>query len=451
MTDRGLSDLPALERLGDDVAAAAQRAEAADGAARRGRRGAYLRRQYAARRGRDGDDAQQYAAQSGSGDADPRQHAARRVRSWRRLSPRVAGLAALVVLSAAAASASATLLALRGAVIPAPRATPLEQTPAPGTGRLAGFSVADPRPGEPRWTMRLATSRTGLLCSTVGQLVGGQFGIVGLDGRFRRLSPEAADACSIVRAGATSLAGARVFDAARPADLRTVVSGVAGDRLRAVSLDAAGRTRRVAVHNGGTFLAVLAGLPEDLAIVVRLRFAGGRVERHPFGVAPLVLPDPDGGRAWRISSGVVSGDPRVCVTLAPARQRRNPPVSPAACGKLGEPRRGAFFAIRRMTPGTGSRRPAFPFGEGAWRNTPARTIVWGVTGSDVASVDVRGPRGAARTGTLYRPNGAFAYMFGPRVRRDQVVVTVRFRDGRTLVRRASTGLLPPPGIGGKRP
>ena len=447
MTDRGLSDLPALERLGDDVAAAAHRAAAADGAGRRGRRSPHVRRQ-APRRDRPGAQGRQYAGPRGRLAARVAQYAARRRdlgRSWRRLSPRVAALAGLVVLSAAAASASATLLALRGAVIPVPRATPPEQTPAPGTSRLAGFSVADPRPGEPRWTMRLATSRTGLLCSTIGQLVGGEFGIVGLDGRFRRLSPDAADACSIVRAGATSLAGARVFDASRPADVRTVVSGVAGDRLRAVTIDVAGRTRSVPVHKGGTFLAALAGLPEDLAIVVRLRFAGGRVERHPFGVAPLVLPDPDGGRAWRISSGVVSGDPRACVTLTPARQRRNPPVSPAACGKLAEPRRGVFFAVRRVTPGSGG-RPVSPFGEGAWRDTPPRLIVWGVAGADVASVDVRGPRGAARTGTFFRPNGAFAYMFGPRVRRGQVVVTVRFRDGRTLVRRASTGLLPPPGV-----
>jgi hypothetical protein len=301
--------------------------------------------------------------------------------------------------------------------------------------------------------MRLATSRTGLLCSTAGQLVGGEFGIVGLDDRFRRLSPDAADACSIVRTGAASLVGARVFDARRAADIRTVVSGVGGERLRAVTIEAAGRARAVPVHEGGTFMAVLAGLPEDLAIVVRLRFAGGHIERHPFGVAPMVLPDPNGGRAWRISSGVVSGDPRVCVTLGPARQRRNPPISPAACGRLGDARRqtGVFFAVRRLTPGSGGATMSSPFGEGDWRNTAPRTIVWGSAGRDVASIAVRAPRGARHTGTFFRPNGAFAYMFGPRVRPGQVLVTVRFRDGRTLVRRASTNLLPPPGFGGTGP
>ena len=418
MIDRDPHDLPVLDRLGDSVSAAARRAQAADSAASRG---------WGRGRGRE------------------------HRRLMRRLPPRAFGLAGLIVLAAAAASASATLLALRGAVIPVPRATPLEQTPAPGSARLAGFSVADPRPGEPRWTMRLATSRTGLLCSTAGQLVGGEFGIVGLDGRFRRLSPEAADACSIVRTGAASLVGARVFDAPRRADVRTVVSGVGGEQLRAVTLEAAGRPRAVRVHEGGTFMAVLAGLPEDLAIGVRLRFAGGHVERHPFGVAPLVLPDPAGGRAWRISSGLVSGDPRICVTLSPARQRRNAPISPAACGRLGDDarrRRGVFFAVRRVTPGTGGTSGlATPFGGGVWRNTPPRTIVWGAAGSDVASIDARGPRGAARTGTFFRPNGSFAYMFGPHVRPEQVVVSVRFRDGRTLVRRASTNLLPPPPFG----
>lgn len=411
MSEHDFRDLPVLERLGESVSTAAQQADAAG--MRRGRR----------RPGRSG---------------------SRRLA--RRLPPRVLALASLLVLSAGAASAAATLLVLRGSVIPAPRATPPEQTPAPGTARLTGFTVADPRSGSTRWTMRLATSRTGLLCSTAGQLVGGEFGLVGLDGRFRRLSGEAADACSIVRTNASSLVGARVFDAGRPGDVRTVVSGVAGDRLRAVTVAAGGRTRRVAVHTGGTFLAVFAGLPEDLGLDVRLRFADGHAERHPFGIAPLVLPDPDGGRAWRIQNGMVGGDTRTCVTLRAARQRRDAPSSPAACGRLGDGRRqrGVFFAIRRLTPGT---KPSFasPFG-GWWRSTPPRLLVWGAAGKDVASITVRGPRGARRTGTFFRPNGAFAHMFGPDVRPGEVTVTVRFRDGRTLVRDSSTGIVPTPGL-----
>ncbi len=423
MSDGEFRDLPVLERLGESVASAAERAEAAGAGPLRAR----LRPGRAGRGGRGG-------------------RAGGSRRFARRLPPRALALAALLVLPVSAASAAATLLVLRGSVIPAPRATAPEQTPAPGTGRLAGFSVADPRGDSTRWTMRLATSRTGLLCSTVGQLAGGELGIVGLDGRWRRLSPEAADACSIVRPNASSLVGARIFDARRQAGVRTIVSGVAGERLRGVTVTAAGSTRRVAVHAGGTFLAVLAGLPEDLGLDVRLRFADGHVERHPFGIAPLVLPDPDGGRAWRVEQGVLSGASTACVSLRLARQRLNPASSPGACGRLGDGRRrrGVFFAIRRLTPGMKASFDS-PFG-GAWRATPPRLLVWGAAGEDVASITVRGPRGARRTGSFYRPNGAFAYMFGPRVRPDQVTVTVRFRDGRTLVRRRSTGLVPIPGF-----
>jgi hypothetical protein len=413
MSDGDFPDLPVLERLGDSVASAAQRAEAGTGGVRRG--------------------------------LPLRRRGSRRL--VRRVPPRVLALAALLVLSTTAAAAAATLLVLRGSVIPAPRATPPEQTPAPGTGRLAGFVVADPRDATTRWTMRLATSRTGLLCSTVGQLVGGEFGIVGLDRRFRTLSPEAADACSLVRTNASSLVGARIFDASRHADVRTVVSGVAGQHLRGVTVAAAGRTQRVAVHAGGTFMAVFAGLPEDLGLDVRLRFADGHLERHPFGIAPMVLPDPAGGRAWRVESGVLGGRPTICISLRAARQRLNAPSSPGACGSLGDnPRRrlGVFFAVRRLEPGMKASYDS-PFG-GVWRATPPRLLVWGAAGTDVASITVRGPRGERRTGSFFRPNGAFAYMFGPRVRSGQVTVTVRFRDGRTLVRDASTGIVPAPGV-----
>ncbi len=374
----------------------------------------------------------------------------RRPRRW---SPRVLAVAALLVLPTAAASGSATLLALRGSVIPAPRATPPEQTPAPGTSRLTDATAADPSRGRPRWALRLATSRTGLLCSTVGQQVGGRFGIVGLDGRFRALAPGVADACSLRREGAASLVGARVFDARRPGDVRTVVHGIGGGRLRAVEVEAAGTRRAVPVREGGAFVAALAGLPEDLGLRVRLRFAGGRREEHPFGVAPLVVPDPAGGRAWRVESAGIGGDPRHCIGLREARERPNPVLSPAVCGRLaGEGERsrgrGVFFGVRRVLPGTGG-VPVDPFGEGRWQGTPPRLLVLGAAGEDVTSVDVRGPRGAARTSTWYRPNGAFAFVFGPEVRLGEVTVVVRFRDGRRLVRRTSTNVLPPPSFGGR--
>jgi hypothetical protein len=77
--------------------------------------------------------------------------------------------AALLVLMAGSA-AGATLLALRGAVIPAPQAVQPEQTPAAGTARVSALRAQDPQPGLLPWTVRVARGETGLLCSTVGQV-----------------------------------------------------------------------------------------------------------------------------------------------------------------------------------------------------------------------------------------------------------------------------------------
>jgi hypothetical protein len=224
---------------------------------------------------------------------------------------------------------------------------------------------------------------------------------------------------------------------------------VAGDTLRAVTVQARGRARRVAVGAGGTFVAAYQGLPEDLALTVSLRFADGHVERHAFGTGPMVFADPAGGHAWRLQSTVMSGDDRTCISVVNARQRSTWVSSPAACGRLTIGRRapkGLFFAVRRLVPGTGG-LPANPFGEGRWNTTPPRLLVWGAAGSDVASVDVEGPSGVPVSHTWYRPNGAFAFMLGPHVRPRDIRVVVRFRDGRRLERRGSFGTVSPPMFG----
>jgi hypothetical protein len=376
-------------------------------------------------------------------------HRARR-RWWRpRVSGRALAVAIAIAVPAAGASAAGTLLVLRGDVIPAPRATAPEQTPQPGSGRLAAVRAADPAAARPPWALRLATSKTGLVCSTVGQVVDGRFGIVGLDGRFRPLAEGVVDSCSVRRTDAASLVGARVFAADRDAEVRTVVSGVAGDALRAVTVQARGATRHVAVGAGGTFVAAYAGLPEDLALVVALRFADGHVERHGFGVGPMVFADPAGGHAWRLQSGGIGGDDRTCITVVNARQRSTAVSSPAACGRLAVGRRaprGLFYAVRRLRPGTGG-LPVTPFGAGRWGRTPARLLVWGAAGADVAAIDVRGPAGAPVAHTWFRPNGAFAFMFGPHVRPGDVRVTVKLRDGRTVRRRDAYNLVAPPTFG----
>src|SRR5258706_87675 len=65
---------------------------------------------------------------------------------------------------------------------------------------------------------------------------------------------------------------------------------------------AGGVRRDVPVSPGGVFVTALRGSPEDLGIRVALSFADGHVERHPFGVSDSVVPDPTGGRAWRVEA-----------------------------------------------------------------------------------------------------------------------------------------------------
>ncbi len=69
------------------------------------------------------------------------------------------------------------------------------QTPVPGTTRIAAARAADPAGGPP-WALRIARSTDGQVCSTIGQVRRGVFGIVGLDGVFRRIPPGITDACA---------------------------------------------------------------------------------------------------------------------------------------------------------------------------------------------------------------------------------------------------------------
>jgi hypothetical protein len=395
--------------------------------------------------------------------------AGRRRRRWPALSvarPRSPGralvVAGLLVLLVAASSAAATLFVLRGSPIPAPspRDVPPEQTPVPASARLAPQRAADPGGGPP-WALRIARSRTGFLCSTVGQVVGGQFGLVGLDRRFRTLAAGIVDGCGQERHNAASLVGARVFDAHHGRDVRTVVNGVAGPQLRRVIVEAGGVRRDVPVSAGGVFVTALRGYPEDLGIRVALSFADGHVERHPFGVSDSVVPDPTGGRAWRVEAFQFGraiparcarpgrhhacpppgGPTEVCVRFRPARQTRNPPFSEAVCGRFADPRRrsGYFFGVRREVPG-----PAFVPGDfyaAGWKHHPPRTAVFGIAGEDVTRVDVDGPGG--RRHVVIAPGGAFVSVYGPDVRPADLAVRVTLRGGRVETHRGDTNLVTP--------
>ena len=90
-----------------------------------------------------------------------------------------------------------------------------------------------------------------------------RLGIVGLDGRFRALPQLGYDTCG----QAPLVVGARVFDAPRRADVRTVVSGVAGTGVTRVVVDGGGEQRTLELGPEGTFITVFAGYPEDVAPV----------------------------------------------------------------------------------------------------------------------------------------------------------------------------------------
>lgn len=365
-----------------------------------------------------------------------------------RLGLRHTGLAALLVVLVGAATAGATFAVLRASVIsgPAARDTPRDQLPLPASATVSELRASDPDPAAPPWTLRLARSSTGLLCTTTGQVDDGRFGLVGLDGRFRVYAPDVVDSCGARPPGAHApLVGARVFDADRHADVRTVVNGVGGALLLSATVIAHGRSSELPIGDGGTFVAALRGYPEDSALELVLRFDGGAVERHGFGRSEWAVLDPDGGAAWRASGMVGAGGRNVtCISFSPARGWWSPPRSPAVCGARtarGGVRDDYFFALRRIEPGP-RRRPFTSLIDpaGDWRDHPPRTALWGEAGRDVARLEIDGgPDG--RTTVTPTVGRTVLAVFGPEVHPAALTVRVVFTDGRVETRRGDTNLI----------
>jgi hypothetical protein len=363
----------------------------------------------------------------------------------RRVRPlRPALLAGLLFAVLAATAAAATFYVLRGSPIApfAAKDTVPEQRVEPGSSRVLDLRAPDPDAAAPPWALRIARSETGLLCGTVGQAHGGQFGIVGLDRRFRTLPEANADAC-----GAPPLLGTRVFDADDDADVRTVVNGVAGAELERVTIAVRGGPPEAVEHSPeGGFLRAFAGFPEDLQPVVVLRFADGRTRRLALADSPYVVPDPLGARAWKLASMVLGGGTRTvlhrgrryqvpersCVRFYTARFRKATSASsPALCGRsrygVSGPDRTLFYGARRVS---GHRSFADAIRQGDWNRHPPRTALWGTAGRDtVREIVVTGPAGLRRS---VRPegNGAFLVVLDPTVDPASLRVEVRFRDGR---------------------
>lgn len=356
-----------------------------------------------------------------------------------------------------AGAAAATLLALRGSVIPAPAKedVPPTQTPVPASSHVSPLRVADPDAGVPPWTLRIARSETGYTCSTVGQVRDGRFGLVGMDGRFRTMAEGVTDACGEEQRGArATLVGARVFEGRRPEDVRTVVSGVAGAGLRSAVVESRDGQRMLPLHRGA-FLGVLRGYPENLGVQVVLRFADGHREVEPLGRAPGVVLDPEGGNAWKTRGFSVSGDGRDCTAFGWARQRGDAPQSPAVCGRIryrsGPSRRspprsaGLYFAIRRLADPARAivRAPrGFGFYTGRWRGMAPRTAVWGAVGNDVRRVVVLAPDGEHAADVPM--GGSFVVVLPGSIAADRVRVRVDWSDGRSRTFDGDQGVEPRP-------
>lgn len=410
-------DLPILDELGDDLETAFLREERHD--AEEGRRRAAGRRLLRTAPAR---------VWQGRG----------RSRLARRSTPSIV-LAALLALLAAATAATATALVLRAGVVavPDPGVVPPELTPERGTARVAAPRSADPA-GGPLWAVRVSRSQAGLVCATVGQVRERTFGLVGMDGRFRRLPTVLVDGCGQAGPGAASLVGARVVAAEEPAAVRTIVYGVGGAGLAAATLVSTQGRENLPLSDQGAFVAALPGYPEDRAIRLRLRFAGGRTERHDLGVSPGVSPDPRGGQAWSAERFVL-GTRLVCANFFTARRTPDGGVQgPSACARR-EGERDWFADARRLGPGD---RGVPGFDRWTWRGHPPRTVVWGAAlpGIELRSVTLLGA-GAPQTLTPSE-EGAFLAVLPAGVDPGALRLEVRLAGGRVERERRGRGLTP---------
>jgi len=368
---------------------------------------------------------------------DPRGARARR---WLR-----GGALALAITLGVAATAAATVAALRGTVIPAPdaRILPPEQTSLDSSSVLTAPRSADPAGGPP-WALRLTRSQTGQTCTTVGQVRDGVFGIVGEDRVFRQIPTAVVDSC-----GRGLLLGSRIVAAATSRATRSVVYGVAGSATRRVVLVAAGVRRPLRLGVRGTFVAALPGYPEDTAAQVELTAAGGRVTRRSLGARPGLVPDLAGEPAWRLVRYEL-GTRQYCARLGDARRqtvRSGAPSTgpdgggsslPTACVAR---RATAAWAAQALRMRAGQRgTPGFD----RWQYTgrPPRTILLGIARESqlVSRVTVTGA-GAPRVLTP-TSNGTFALVLPATVDPRALRLSVRLRDGTTQRGRSGHGIVP---------
>ncbi len=344
-------------------------------------------------------------------------------------------LVALVMTVLLAGVATAAILIAQGAPLPAPNARDLQSSgvPLPATARLAALDAPDPRVGLPPWDLRLSRTAAGETCTAVGQVLNGQFGIVGLDHVFRALPLGGVDACGVPARDGPVLAGARVFLGAGAADTRTVVNGVTGPGASAVTVYGPDGARRLALGPDGSFLTVYAGYAEEVRprIVIAMRDGRTRTVALAQSVAHEVA-DPSGQYGWQASGGADTGPGAYpdenCAQASELVGRNNPSqidssLTPTVCGRLTSTPLFALF--RRFVPGSGE-HSGYP-----WGNSPPRTLVYGAAAPRVEKLTLTGA-GAPQQLAIDPHGGVFLAVLDGHVNPRRLALQASLRDGTTF-------------------
>ncbi len=351
---------------------------------------------------------------------------------------------AILIALLLAGVAAAALLISQGAPLPAPHAQDLQSNgvPLPGSVRLAGLDAPDPDADAPPWDIRLSRTSTGETCSAVGQVLGGQFGIVGLDHVFRVLPLGGVDSCGVDSPNGPVLAGARVFAGASSAEARTVVNGVAGDGTQSVTAYGPDGARALRLGPDGSFITVYRGYVEDVRPRIVVVARDGRTHTVVFAQSSAFeAADPAGGSPWQVS-GEADIEPGAypdenCAQATQEPSRANPSrfetsLTPEVCGRLGQ--QPVFVLMRRFVPGSGEG------GGWPWGNNPARTLVYGAAAPRVESLTLTGA-GPARRLAIDPRGGVFLAVLDGHVDPRSLTLTARLHDGQTLAYTRSANLL----------
>ncbi len=357
---------------------------------------------------------------------------------------RLSVVAVIVALLVLAAVAAAAVLITSGSPLPAPHAQDLQSggIPLPSSVHLAGLDVPDPQAGAPPWDIRLSRTSAGETCTAVGQVLNGQFGIVGLDHVFRALPLGGVDACGFRSAAGPVLAGARVFSGSSSMEARTVVNGVAGAGARSVTAYGPEGARALRLGPDGSFITVYRGYLEEVR--PRIVVVGADGVRHTVAFAQssaFEVADPHGGAPWQIS-GEADIDPgsypdEDCAQVTRVHDRLDPRFAdasstPEVCGRLGE--HPLFVLMRRFVPGSGE-GTGFP-----WGNNPARTLVYGAAAPRVAALTLSGA-GGSRALAIDPHGGVFLAVLDGHVDPRSLTLSAHLRDGSTVTYRHSANLL----------